>query len=330
MAIKQDLNNIYNYQAARIEALNKRIYQLYVDSRDKILADLLKYRASVVSGGKVNTFKEQRYINLIKEINKEIGDLTGKSYNLIQSNYMKTYESTYYLNNWAIEKHLNTALGLSYNLRLPALNKKAIEASFNQRIGGLLLRDRSMRTRNVLQYLVQDAVGQNIVEGQSISALNKNLKLINEAMDAGFSNTQRIARTEALKAYSLGQEESRIEAEESGVEFEYIWSAALDNKTRPDHAAMDQKPPSRITKEGVPIWIVGGVEMTGPRTPLIETGSKAEAKQVINCRCRRLDIPFGIKPTKRAAKTKEGKWVEVNGDLTAQEWIKKEYGVNLK
>ena len=330
MSIKFDERQIYNLQLKRLSDLNKRLAGLFTDSRDKALAELLKYRASVTRGGVLKVNKEARLVNLIKEINKEIGDLTGKSYKAIQGSFVKTYESTYYLQSYAFEKAVNTELklGASYSLNMPALQKEAIQAAFDQRIGGLLLRDRTNRVRTTLQYLVQEAVGQNIIEGQSVNQLNKNLKLINESMNAGFKNTQRIARTELLKAYSLGQDESRVEAENSGVEFSYQWSAALDSKTRPDHARVDNQM-GTINEEGNPVWLIVGVQMKGPRIPLIETGSKAEAKQVINCRCRRLNIPFDIKPTKRTAKTKEGKWVEVNGDLTAEEWIKKEYDVKI-
>lgn len=328
MGIKFDEKQIYNLQVSRIKDINKRLAELFKDSRDKALAELLKYRASVTSGGIIKRSKEERLVNLIREINKEIGDLTGKSYKVIETGYYNTFESTYYLKAWALEKSINTELGLNYFLKMPKLNEKVIQASFDKRIGGLLLKDRTNRIKNTLQYLVQDAIGQNVIEGQSVNKLNKNLKLINEAMNAGFKNTQRIARTELLKAYSLGNDESRIEAENSGVEFEYLWSAALDQKTRPDHAAADNTPPNKMV-DNDPVWTIGGVDLKAPRIPLVETGSNAEAAQVVECRCSRLDLPSGIRPTKRTAKTKEGKWVEVNGDLTAKEWIEKEYNVKV-
>jgi len=327
MGIRFDERQIYNMQVSRLKDLNKRLAKLFENSRDKTLSELLKYRASITRGGIIRASKEERLIELIKNINREIADLTGKSYRAIQNDFIKAYESTYYSEAWAIEKSVNLELGLSasYSLNMPALNEKAIQAAFDKRIGGLLLKDRTNRTKTTLQYLVQEAVGQNIIEGQTIKQMDRNLKYINKAMNAGFKNTQRIARTEVLKAYSIGQEEATIEAERSGVQFNYIWSAALDNKTRPDHAAVDQTE-AILDKDGNPSWVVGGVRMSSPRIPVAETGGSAEAAQVINCRCRRLNLPFGIKPTSRTAKTKEGQWVEVNGDLTAKEWIKKEYG----
>jgi hypothetical protein len=294
MGIRFDERKIYNLQLRRISDLNKRLYQLFVDSRDKALTDLLKYRSSVVRGGIIQPFKEKRFINLINEINKNIADLTGKSFRAVSAGFKNTLESTYYLEAYAVEKAVNTSLGLSasYSLRLPKLNEKFIQAAFDKRIGGMLLKDRVKRIRNAVQFNVQEAVAQNIIEGQTVKSLSKNLKLINKVYDAGFKSTQRIARTELLKAYSIGQDEMRVEAEKSGVEFNYIWSATLDSKVRPDHARADQKPPYKFVDEK-PVWSIGGVDMVAPRLPLVETGSRLEAKQVINCRCRRLNIPLG-------------------------------------
>lgn len=330
MGIKADQRNIYNLQVSRVKDLNKRLTAIFEKTRDDIASQLVKYRTSVAKGGIVQPFKEERLVKLMGNLNKEIASLTGKTYNMIKRDYIKTYESTYYLETWAVEKSINTqlSLGASYSLNLPKLNTKTILAAFDKRVGGHILRDRTGRIRATTQYLLQEAVAQNLIEGQSVQALSKKLKMVNNVLESGLKNTERIARTELLKAYSLGQDEMRVEAEKSGVEFNYIWSATLDQKVRPDHAVVDNQEPSKMV-DGQPVWNVGGVQMTSPRVPLIETGSKAQASQVINCRCRRLNLPFGIKPSKRAAKTKEGKWEQVNGDLTAKEWIKKEYGVNI-
>ena len=227
MGIRQDERQIYNLQIRRLKDLNKRLAALYEDSRDKLLLELTKYRVSITKGGIVRKSKEERLVRFIREINQEITKLTGKTSRAIRGDFIKTFESTYYLEAYAVEKSINTQLnlGASYSLNLPELQTKQVLAAFDKRIGGLITTDRINRAKTTLQYLVQDAVAQNIIEGQSVSALNKNLKLIDNAMDAGFKNTQRIARTELLKAYSLGQDEMRVEAEKSGVDMvELIWT----------------------------------------------------------------------------------------------------------
>ena len=140
--------------------------------------------------------------------------------------------------------------------------------------------------------------------------------------------TETIARTEVLRSYSLSSDEARIEAENSGVEFEYQWLSTADNKTRDTHLEKDGQGPDRM-EGNEPVFIVGGVEFIAPRVPLASIGSNSEAAETINCRCTRLDLPFGFKPEKRAVKTKEGNWITKNGDLTAKEWIKKEYDKNI-
>ena len=51
---------------------------------------------------------------------------------------------------------------------------------------------------------------------------------------------------------------------------------------------------------------------------------------VHNCRCRRIGIPFGIEPTARVAKLPDGTWEEVSGDVTAAEWLQREYNINVR
>lgn len=328
MGIRKDERDIYNLAATQVDRTNEALLELYTDNLEKAQHDLLKLRASVTRSGVIRPFKEERLLTLIRNIQNNIIDLRVKSTSIIRSGFRANYVNTYYLENWAFEKSVNVELGANVLLNLPPLDNNAIIAGFDQRIGGHLLKDRTLRVQREMQFLVQSAVSQNIIQGQSVKELAKNLDLLGEVYDKGLGNTTRIARTELLRAYSLGQDQSRIEAENSGVEFIFEWDARLDSKVRPDHARADKQ--KAVIVDGEPVFTVGGVRFLTPRVPVISTGSKAEKKQVINCRCRRLNLPFGIEPTSRTAKTKDGEWVSVNGDLTAEEWIKKEYGVSLK
>jgi hypothetical protein len=329
VGILTDEKLIYNRNIKNIEDVRKRLTVIFQESRDRAINDLLKLRMKVVQNGVVQPYKEKRLLDLVKSINSELADLEMKSRKVIFDGYKKTYSDTYYMESWAIEKSVNLELGLNANylLRISTLNKNNIIAAFDKRIGGYVFKDRSLRVRNVMQYLIQDAVAQNLIEGQSVKNLAKNLNLLNDVFSGGLKQTERMARTELLKAYSIGQEAATDEAVNAGVEFTYIWSGSLDNKIRPDHAKADGQ--EAIIVDGSPQFTVGGIKFSSPRLPVNPTGSKKEASEVINCRCRRINAPFGIKPTSRSAKRKDGYWEKVNGDITAEEWIKKEYGVNI-
>ncbi|UCF13243.1 MAG: hypothetical protein JSW06_03020 [Thermoplasmatales archaeon] len=329
MGIATDERNIFNSALTQVETTNKRLLKIYEESQARVEQQLLKMRAQVLKSGVVQPFKEARLVNLLKAINEEIASLRTQSQNVIASGYIANYQNTYYLELYAYEKSINTelSLGADYLLNAPALNRQAVIASLNERIGGNAFKDRMLRHQREMQFLLRDAVSQNIIEGQTVKELAKNIDLIGEVYGRAINQSTRIARTELLTAYSIGQEQATLEAEESGVEFTYKWSATLDSRVRKDHARADGQ--KALIVDGGPVFTVGGVRFSSPRVPLVNDGSKRNAKQVINCRCRRLNIPFGIEPTKRVAKRKDDTWTELNGDLTAVEWIRREYGINL-
>ena len=324
MSIKQDEIRTYNLALKTVEDTNKRLYALYKESLRKAENEIISMQMKLLRDGKISPYKEARLVNLINKIKDEIKVLRTKSDRIVQSGYIENYERTYYYQSFSIEKAINIKSDISYFLNTPELNKDVIMASFNKRVAGTIFRDRTLRTQREMQYLIQDAVAQNVIEGQSVKSLAKNLDLINDVYEKGLGNTTTIARTELLKAYSIGNDTARIEAEKAGVEFAYEWNAALDGKTRIDHAMADKQ--KAIIIDGQPIFNVGGVQFIAPRMPLVETGSKAEAGQVINCRCMRLDLPFGVEPTTRIAKKASGEWETVNSNITAKEWTEKEYG----
>jgi hypothetical protein len=329
MGIITDERKIFNLSLQNVEKTNKRLIAIYEDSLERAEAKLLKLQSKLIKDGVISPFKEERLLRLVSELQSEIAELRTLSTREIRKEYILSYRNTYYYENWAFEKHINTGLnlGADYFLNIPPLDRKTIIASFDQRVGGFLLKDRTLRIQREMQFLVQNAVSQNIIEGESVKSLAKNLDLLNEVYDRGLSNTTRVARTELLKAHSLGQDQARIEAEKSGVEFNFSWDAVLDSKVRPTHARADGQ--KALIVDGNPQFTVGGIKFLSPRVPTVPTGSKQEAGEVINCRCRRRNNPFGIESEERTAKKEDGTWTTVNGDLTAEEWIKKEYGITL-
>lgn len=330
MGIKKDEKDIYNLANREVSLTNKRLFNLYKQSLKETRDKLLAFQARSVRDGVVRKYTEDNLRKLIREIQTEMATLTRNSSRIVFRGYKANYENTYYLQNWAFEKSVNLDLGINVKLNIPSLNKDIVKASFDERIGGHIFRDRALRVQRAMQYNVQDAVSQSLIKGESVKSLAKNLSQLNDVYSSGLNNTERIARTELLKAYSIGQDASRVEAEKSGVEFTFSWNALLGPKTRDSHSAADGQEGIVDEATGEPIFIVGGLEFTSPRIPLVSTGSKNEAAQVINCRCRRQNQPYGVKPATRNAKTKEGNWKTVNGDITAREWVKKEYGRTLK
>jgi len=329
MSLERDEKLIFNQALSRVEKTNMRLLQAFKDARDTAQAQLLKFNASVIKDGVIQPFKQARLKKLLHEINQNIDELSRVAGAVVYDGYKTVFTETYYTQAFAFEKAVNleTDIASDYLLNVPPIDQRIIKQAFNDQIGDYIFRDRHIQIKNRMKFLVQDAVGQTMIAGESVQSLARLLKGINSAFSSGLGNTTRIARTEMLKAYSLGQDEVRQEAEASGVEFEYYWDAALDGRTRPDHARADGQKAKIVN--GSPVFTVGGIKFSSPRVPVNPTGSKQEAAEVINCRCRRINAPFNIRPTQRAARLKNGEWAQVNGNMSAVDWIKKEYGVDF-
>ena len=97
----------------------------------------------------------------------------------------------------------------------------------------------------------------------------------------------RIARTEGHRAAVEGQQVVYGKAESLGIELEYIWDAALDKRTRPEHGALDGQ---KRGEDGFFDTAVGKVAV-----PL----QSGVASFDIQCRCKlRAQIP-GYPPKMR-------------------------------
>src|SRR5262249_42788761 len=85
-----------------------------------------------------------------------------------------------------------------------------------------------------------------------------------------------VARTETHAAATFGSIESVREAERQlDVKMLKEWLPTLDDRTRPDHAAMAGSAPIPMDED----FLVGGESMDRPGDP------GASPEQVINCRC---------------------------------------------
>ena len=93
-----------------------------------------------------------------------------------------------------------------------------------------------------------------------------------------------IARTETIGALSAGRHDAFLAfaAEDPDTEYEHLWLATEDGRTRPHHRDADG--------QRVPLdqpFIVGGFELRFPGDPL------GPAQEVINCRCASLLLEKG-------------------------------------
>jgi hypothetical protein len=137
--------------------------------------------------------------------------------------------------------------------------------------------------RNLPQTLIQiNETSQKIIRNIVLGGLNEGLgtleiaRNIQESVTIIFRNRAKlIARTEMAIATNNAAMQS---AATSDFMYEKKWIPATDNRTRPDHAAMLNKPWIPFDQN----FIVGGDEMRQPA----DGTQGAGADQICNCRCK--------------------------------------------
>ena len=145
--------------------------------------------------------------------------------------------------------------------------------------------NRMVRTPEEVYDVVASQVARGAAAGESIPAIADRVATVLDATgtERWPSRAVTVARTETIGALNFGRSDSfSAVADELGGEFEQMWLATLDNRTRPDHADADG--------QTVPLnspFVVGGEDLMFPGDP---TGS---AENVINCRCSTLLVRPG-------------------------------------
>ena len=137
--------------------------------------------------------------------------------------------------------------------------------------------------RNLPQTLIQiNETSQKIIRNIVLGGLNEGLgtleiaRNIQESVTVIFKNRAKlIARTEMAIATNNAAMQS---AATSDFIYEKKWIPATDNRTRPDHAEMINKPWIPFDQN----FIVGGYEMRQPA----DGTQGAGADQICNCRCK--------------------------------------------
>ena len=329
MSFVADERGVFNSALQAIAQRKRNLVKVYAESRERILLKIAKYRMDAEAGLKTPEFEEARLASLLQQIDAEVAQTQDVIGTIIKDGFSEISQKTYYAEAYSVEKAINVDIptGANYSLNFPVLDTGAVDAAFSERIAGHTFLDRMAHDKVVMQYRLRQAVAENIIEGLPVQELKKRLMLIDDVYAQNEAKALMTARTELLRAYSYGQERMAFEAEESGVEFIYYWSSALDGKTRPTHREADRQKAKIIN--GTPAFSVGGVLFSSPRIVHPSNTSLKTAKEVVNCRCRRINAPDGITPTRRVAVMPDGAWKKVDWNVSAKDWYEHNYGGTL-
>lgn len=295
---------IYEAVLKSVEKKNKQIARVYLKVQKEITDELKQFFISVDPSWS-KQYQAQRLSELFKMFNKRIAALSGVATDEIEKAFLETYQNTFYNYAYNLSDYYSGMAGFMGFTLLPfqPTNEAAINAALNKKIGEYSFKKSMNAKRLLLQSALREEVAIAIAKGEGPLVLAKKLKGI---FDSGLMQYVTTARTEMLKAYSISQDEAVSQAADMGIEFTYIWSSAIDSRTRIGHARENGQ--TAKVKQGKPYFtvevyrkikgfpvLVGTASGPGPR---MLTGPYA-AESDINCRCRRLNVPMQIDTSKQ-------------------------------
>lgn len=158
---------------------------------------------------------------------------------------------------------------------------------------------------------IKNEVAKGIIKGESVPKIAQ--RLADHMPDRNEHLLQTHARTMVTSAQNQGRMERYHEAEDLGIELQKVWVAALDNKTRYEHAALD----GQVRDIDKPFEIEG-YQIMEPGDPT------AEPVMVYNCRCR-MDSVLKNFP-RQFTERRDAETGELYTNMTYREWYEAKGG----
>lgn len=282
--------------------IERRIVITYKESMDRIGVKFEKYFRKIEKEGlTVNNISAiQRLRSLYQDIFDEMRKIEPKVYKWIRDNAEASYKKSYYENFFVLEKQLE--LPLTFN----RLNTARVRAIVKTPFPGTTLEELvvTLKARAFSPVKFELAVGQAI--GAGPREIAREMLKAGDIFKAQYNNAAynalRIARTESLRAASTAQLEMESEAEKAGVKFRKQWISTLDDRTRPDHVAMD----GEFANDNGYFELPDGTETLAPRKSGI-------AEQDINCRCSFSEFVDGISRDLEEIRASQKGYMNIDG-----------------
>ena len=277
--IEINVNRVADKMTAQTE---KAVLNAYKESLDSMRLQMGKLYEKYSKNGSL-TYAEMTKYNRLKSMQTSIQSNIGKTYKTLgtetRSLAKKVYEESFFRYGWAIEQDMG--VNLSYGL----INPDIIQASIENPISGLTLKE----TLNKNRINVVTALKQNITQGLILGeAYDKMAKRIKNTLDGDATKAMRVVRTEAHRNSNQARLSSIEHASKKGVDITMQWRATFDDRTRDTHTHMD----GQRRKVGENFVSPSGAEGPAP-------GMLGRASEDVNCRCTLRPIVNGWEPSVR-------------------------------
>lgn len=155
-------------------------------------------------------------------------------------------------------------------LGLGGVRQRAVEQMLASSLTGLTLAERLVKNEREIVFRIRQELAQSLVQGETYQQAAKRFKGV---LQNDTAKAVRVAWTEIHRAQEEAAQHCREQAA-AKVDFEEVWLASLDGKTRKSHQKMDGK-----KKQPDGYFHVGRYKARFPGDPSLP------AKEVVHCRC---------------------------------------------
>jgi len=258
---KRELKRIYREALEKIRGRLATIYEKYSTDGSLTYAEMTKYN---------------RMTALEKEITAILNEGNGEAVKKIARLPKDVYEEAFFHSGWSVD--MAAGVGVKWGM----LNPDVVSAAVDNPLYHLAIK--GMRQNALVA--VNRTIASGLTMGQSFPQMARAMA---DTIGRTYNDSLRIARTEGMRAMTMGERAALDRAEEKGVQIKEIWTATLDDRTRDSHGDLDG-----VEKQERG-WYVGGVWCDGPRLSGI-------AAEDINCRCTITANIEGLEPTLRRSR----------------------------
>lgn len=333
MTFREFLDSVPERNERDVRELDRQLTRHYREARDRIQAEIDKLYARALAGADPKdyyalTVRFNRLNRLQGQVKDAYERAAGRAGIEIQRASRLTMSQSYYANQYALQLGVNTGQGIALSFtRLPEeLIEFAVVGTQDawrkivqerMRVPGDLdayrppagtLNDILLnRTRRDLQR-VQDTIVQALIQGKNATQMSGELS---RALSISRNNAQRIIRTETHRTQSLGHYAASEHAKEQGARVRRQIVSVLDDRTRPQSAAVD----GQMENEDGYFVYPGGVMVRVP-------GSSGVAGWDINDREVAIDVVEGLEPETRRMRNPETGRNEVISWRSFDKWAK--------
>lgn len=205
---------------------------------------------------------------LEKQLSGAVDVLNGDNVQIISEYLVKAYEDGY-LGSMYIMQGQDIPL-------LFGIDEKKLMSSVNKKIEDMTFANRINTNMSDFKKTVKAEISRGIANSSTYGQIAKQIQLkINE----NFNRSYRIAQTELGRVSSEAKYDNMVSAVNNGARVIKQWLATLDEKTRPDHAALDGQ-----TREIDEDFTIGKYSAPHPH-------AFNAPEMDINCRCILLEQP---------------------------------------